>query len=98
MWQHNAGPQDLEQQLRPQLCRTAGCNSGPNDGLAADVAQVTPMDTDTEWVYGGGRRQKSGQRERSLSVSSSGSRRSSLNEIRLQRTSSSAMASTQPSQ
>lgn len=64
------------------------------------LPQVTPMDTDTEWVYSGGRRQSSGRiaRERSLSVSSGGSRRSSLNEIRLQRSSSSAMASTQPSQ
>ena len=53
-------------------------------------------------VYGG-RRMSAGQRERSLSVSSTGSRRSSINEIRLQhggslqRTSSSAMATSQQS-
>lgn len=67
-------------------------------GVPVQQLPVAPMAADTEWVYSSGRRQSRGGRERSLSVSSGGSRRSSINELRLQRTSSNAMASTQPSQ
>lgn len=69
-----------------------------NADLCACTVKVAPMAADTEWVYSSGRRHSRGGRERSLSVSSGGSRRSSINELRLQRTSSSAIASTQPSQ
>jgi len=65
-------------------------------GVSTKALQIQPMDIDLEGVYGG-RRHSSRGRERSLSVSSGGSRRSSLNEIRLARTSSSAIAMSQPS-
>lgn len=66
-----------------------------SDGVSTRDLLIQPIDGEVDGVYGGRRISCSNRRERSLSASSANSRQSSMNEMRLARTSSSAVTANQ---